>query len=114
MTRAGAADPLLHRVSPPHLARAPAPVRSTDLVSDSRTKSLIKIRRAALMVEVRLRLGRALQVLPISLTIALAATAATLSVRKALPHLLSNRRAWEILIATGALVVVSIVVALVR
>ncbi len=83
-------------------------------MSDLRTKQLGQIRRAATLVEVRLRLARGLRVLPPALTVALAVAAGTLAVRKVLPDVLSNRRAWEILAGAAALVVVAVTAAILR
>jgi hypothetical protein len=84
-------------------------------VSDLRTKQLGQIRRAATLVEVRLRLARGLRVLPPALTLALAVTAGTLAVRKVFPEgKLTNRLAWEILAGAGVFVVLSVMVAMVR
>lgn len=83
-------------------------------MSDSRTKHLDRIRRAAFVVELRLRLGRALRALPSALTLALAIAAGTLAVHKALPGQLSEPRARQILLGAGLLVVATLVVALLR
>ena len=67
------------------------------------------------MVEVRLRLGRGLRVLPPVLTLALAVAAGTLVIRKVFPDgRLTNRLAWEILAGAGAFVVVAVLVAMAR
>jgi hypothetical protein len=83
-------------------------------VSDHRRNQLGQIRRAATLVELRLRLARALRVLPPALTIALAVAAGTLAVRKVLPEVLANRRAWQIIAGAAAMVVASVVVAMLR
>jgi hypothetical protein len=83
-------------------------------VSEFRRKQLGHIRRAATVVEIRLRLARGLRVLPPALTAALAVTAGTLAVRKVLPDLLENRRAWEILAGAAAAVIVAVAVAALR
>ncbi len=61
-----------------------------------------------------MRLARGLRVLPPALTIALAVAAGTLAVRKVLPDLLPNRRAWEILAGAAGLLIVSVVAAMMR
>ncbi|MFT3769256.1 MAG: hypothetical protein QM820_27775 [Minicystis sp.] len=61
-----------------------------------------------------MRIARGLAVLPTALTTALAIAAITLAVRKALPDLLSNRRAWEILIGAIVIAVGAIAVAMAR
>jgi hypothetical protein len=61
-----------------------------------------------------MRATRALRALPTALTIALALTAATLAVRKTFPDHLSDRRAWQILIGAGALVIGTVIIALLR
>lgn len=76
--------------------------------------SLAGIRRAAAWVELRMRLARALRVLPPALMTTLAVAAVTLAVRKVVPSALSNRHAWEILGAAGALVLVTLIVAMAR
>lgn len=83
-------------------------------MSELHRKGLGQIRRAAATVELRMRIARGLVVLPTALTAALAASAATLAVRKALPHVLSNRRAWEILIGAAVLTIGAVVVAMAR
>jgi hypothetical protein len=83
-------------------------------VSDQRTNQLGQIRRAATRVELRLRLARALRILPTVLTVGLAIAASALAVRKVFPASLSNRHAWEILVGAAALVVVSIAVTMLR
>jgi hypothetical protein len=66
------------------------------------------------MVELRMRLSRALRSVPPALTLALAVAAGTLAVRKTLPDHLSEARARQILIASAALVVLAVLIALVR
>ena len=83
-------------------------------MSDPRSKPLGQIRRAVGAVELRLRFRRALRVLPTALTIALALAAGTLAVHKTLPEHLSEQRTRQILIATGALLVLSLVAAMLR
>lgn len=83
-------------------------------MSDPLRKEIGQIRRAATLVELRLRAARGVRVLPAALTPALALGAVTLAVRKALPELLSNRHAWEILIGVAALVVVAVAIAVLR
>ena len=61
-----------------------------------------------------MRLSRALQVLPSALVVALAIAAVTLTVRKTLPHRLSNLRAIEILAVAAALVLVTLLAAMLR
>src|SRR5262245_24510056 len=61
-----------------------------------------------------MRAARALVVLPTALTAGLAVAAVTLAVRKALPDLLTNRLAWQILIGAGALVVLAVAAAMAR
>lgn len=61
-----------------------------------------------------MRVERGLRVLPTALTLALAVAAGTLVVRKVFPETLGNRRAWEILIGAGALVVVAVAAAMLR
>src|ERR1700729_3719453 len=87
---------------------------TTPNVSELRTKQLGQIRRAATLVELRLRLSRSLRALPAVLTAALAVTAVTLAVRKVAPDVLSNRHAWEILGACAAAVLAAVVVAMLR
>jgi len=74
-------------------------------VNDLLRKELGQIRRAATSVELRLRAARGVRLLPTALTPALAIGAITLAVRKALPELISNRHAWEILLGVAALVI---------
>ncbi|XXX73679.1 hypothetical protein WMF30_39155 [Sorangium sp. So ce134] len=83
-------------------------------MSDSRTKHLDRIRSAALAVELRLRFGRALRALPTALTVALAITAGTLAVHKALPAHLSEPRARQILLGAGLLVLATLALAMLR
>ncbi len=83
-------------------------------MSDSRNQQLSTIRSAAFAVEVRLRIGRAIGVLPLVFTGALGVTAGALAVRKAMPWRLSNLAAWEIIAGAGAFVVVSVAVAFLR
>ncbi|WP_437671004.1 hypothetical protein [Sorangium sp. So ce131] len=83
-------------------------------MSDSRTTHLDRIRRAAFVVELRLRFGRALRALPSALTVALAVAAGTLAVHKALPGHLSEPRARQILLGSGLLVLAAVVVAMLR
>jgi len=66
------------------------------------------------MVELRLRLARALRALPLALTVTLAIAAATLTVRKTLPDHLSEPRAWQILIGAAVLLTVALVAAALR
>ncbi|WP_437721497.1 hypothetical protein [Sorangium sp. So ce861] len=83
-------------------------------MSDSRTKHLDRIRSAALAVELRLRVGRALRALPTALTLALAIAAGTLAVHKALPAHLSEPRARQILLGAGLLVLATVALAMLR
>ncbi|AUX24820.1 exported glycine/glutamine-rich protein [Sorangium cellulosum] len=83
-------------------------------MSDSRTKHLDRIRRAAFAVELRLRLGRALRALPSALTLALAIAAGTLAVHKALPGQLSELRTRQILVGAGLLVLATLALAMLR
>jgi len=83
-------------------------------VSQIRSRELARIRRAAAAVELRLRFSRLLRAAPTVLTVALAAVAVTLAVRKALPDALPELRARQILIAVGAGVVVAGLRALLR
>ncbi|WP_437323899.1 hypothetical protein [Sorangium sp. So ce381] len=83
-------------------------------MSDSRTKQLDRIRSAALVVELRLRFGRALRALPSALTLALALAAGTLAVHKALPAYLGEPRARQLLLGAGLLVLATLVVAMLR
>lgn len=83
-------------------------------MSDPRSKHLDQLRRAVGIVELRLRFGRALQVLPTALTLALALAAGTLAVHKTLPEHLSEQRARQILIAAGVLVVLAALAAMLR
>ena len=92
----------------------PRPLEPPSTVSDPLRKELGQIRRAATTVELRLRAARGVRALPVALTPALALGAVTLAVRKALPELLSNRHAWEILLGVAALVVVAVAVAVLR
>ncbi len=61
-----------------------------------------------------MRLSRALRVLPSALVVALAIAAVTLTVRKTLPHRLSNLRAIEILAVAAALVLIAILAVMLR
>src|SRR6478752_1918466 len=61
-----------------------------------------------------MRAARALRVLPTALTIAIAVAVVALAVRKTFPDYLSDRRAWQILIGDLALVMVSLLVAVLR
>lgn len=79
-----------------------------------RAAQLARIRRAALFVELRMRVGRAVQALPAALTVALALAAGTLATRKTLPEILSEQSARRILIAAGALVVLTFIVSVLR
>ncbi|WP_437606103.1 hypothetical protein WMF20_34405 [Sorangium sp. So ce834] len=83
-------------------------------MSDSRTKHLDRIRSAALAVELRLRVARALRALPTALTLALAIAAGTLAVHKALPAHLSEPRARQILLGAGLLVLATVALAMLR
>jgi hypothetical protein len=83
-------------------------------VSDHRRNQLGHIRRAASVVELRIRIARGLRVLPSALTIALGVAAGTLAVRKVFPDALGNRRAWEILAGAAAFVLASVAVAMLR
>ena len=83
-------------------------------MNDLLRKELGQIRRAATSVELRLRAARGVRLLPTALTPALAIGAITLAVRKALPELISNRHAWEILLGVAALVVVAVAAAVLR
>jgi hypothetical protein len=66
------------------------------------------------MVELRLRLDRALRAMPVALTISLAIAAGALAARKVLPEHLSERRAWQLLIAAGALWAIAMIAAMLR
>ncbi|MEO7327035.1 MAG: hypothetical protein ABI193_00550 [Minicystis sp.] len=66
------------------------------------------------MVELRMRIGRALRALPTALTIALTLAGVTLAVRKTFPAHLSDARARQILIGAAAIVVLAIVISLLR
>jgi hypothetical protein len=83
-------------------------------VSDSRRNHLSRIRRAAGVVELRLRLGRALRAFPTALTLALAVVAGTLAAHKALPEHLAEHRARQIVIAAGLLVLATVIVSMLR
>ncbi|HSO00757.1 MAG TPA: hypothetical protein VLS89_20835, partial [Candidatus Nanopelagicales bacterium] len=83
-------------------------------MSDSRRKHLGRIHRAARLVELRLRLARALRALPVALTAALALAAGALATRKAFPEVLSEARTWQILIGAGALVLLVVTAAMLR
>jgi hypothetical protein len=83
-------------------------------MSEPRQTELGKIRRAAAVVELRMRLARALQVLPSALVVALAITAVTLSARKIAPDRLSNLRAIEILAGAFALALLALVAVMLR
>lgn len=61
-----------------------------------------------------MRLSRALRVLPSALVVALAIAAVTLTVRKTLPHRLSNLRAIEILAVAAALVLIALLAVMLR
>jgi len=93
--------------------REPSP-RERSSVSDPHRKELGYIQRAAAIVELRMRVGRGLVVLPTALTAALAVAAVTLAVRKVWPDAIENRRAWEILAGAAALSVVAVIVAMAR
>lgn len=66
------------------------------------------------MVELRLRLARALRALPIALTVTLMIAVATLTVRKTLPGHLSEQRSLQILIGAGVLLILVVVAAALR
>lgn len=83
-------------------------------MSDQRSRKLARIQRAAFTVELRMRLGRVLFVLPPALCAALAGAAATLVVRKIAPHLLSEERARHFLIGCAVFVALMIAAALLR
>src|SRR5580704_14581936 len=91
-----------------------AVLEHTRSVSELRRKELGQIRRAASVVELRMRLARGVRVLPTALTAGLAVTACTLALRKALPLALSNRRAWEIVLVAAAAPLLAFVVAMLR
>jgi len=76
--------------------------------------SLRSIKGATWRAELRMRLARVLAVLPTALSLALAASAVVLAVRKLWPGLLPDRWAVGILIGAGALVVLTVLVALLR
>lgn len=96
--------------SPP---RRPLVIR-TRPVSEPRQKQLARIRRAARLVRVRMRLDCALSALPSALTAGFAFAAATLAVRKVLPAQLSEWRARELLVGALALSLLWLLVAALR
>jgi hypothetical protein len=79
-------------------------------VSDRPSALLASIRRAAAAVELRLRIGRAVQVLPLALTVAIGAAAGTLGARKLAPGWLSEAAATQLLaVAAGAVVLAALI-----
>jgi len=83
-------------------------------VSDSRIQGLSRIRRAAALVTLRLRVMRAIRYLPTALTFALAVVAGTLACRKLLPAFVSEHHARQVLWGAGIFVVVVALVGLLR
>lgn len=83
-------------------------------MSDHRTQGLSRIRRAAAIVSLRLRIARAVRYLPNALTLAFAVVAGTLACRKLFPDHLSEQRARHILIGAAAAVVAVALVGLLR
>lgn len=83
-------------------------------MSDPRRNHLGRIHRAARLVELRLRLARALRALPVALTAALALAVAVLTARKVLPLHVSEQRTWQILVGAAALVMVTAIAAMLR
>ncbi|HVY47164.1 MAG TPA: hypothetical protein VHB21_14855 [Minicystis sp.] len=77
-------------------------------------RRLGRIRRAAALAELRMRIARALAVLPTALTLALAAAAIVLVVRKVLPHRLTDHGARWLLAVDGAVALLAVVVASAR
>jgi hypothetical protein len=80
----------------------------------ARGAEIRRLRWAATVVELRLRLGRALSVLPAALVAALTLAAATLSVHRSLPQLLSARHAATILGGAAVLALAAVVLAAAR
>ncbi len=83
-------------------------------MSDHRTLGLSRIRRAAAIVSLRLRIARAVRFLPNALTLAFAVVAGTLACRKIFPDHLSEQRARHFLIGAAASVVAVALVGLLR
>jgi hypothetical protein len=80
----------------------------------SRRPSLDRIRRAAKVVELRMRLDRVIRAAPVVLTIAFAAAAVTLVIRKTLPNVLAEPRARQILIAVAVSAVAALIASALR
>ena len=72
------------------------------------------MRTAAARAELRMRLGRAVAILPATLLGALGLAALVLCVRKVLPERLSERAAWWMLAAAGCALLAALAVALLR
>jgi hypothetical protein len=83
-------------------------------VSDLRNQQLSRIERAAAVVELRMRIDRAVGALPVVLTFSLAVTAAVLVFRKLWPLYLSEALARQILVGAGSLVLLTLFVAMLR
>jgi hypothetical protein len=73
-----------------------------------------QIRTAAQMAELRMRIARALRVLPASLSLALGAAAMVIVARKVWPLRVSNERTWLLLFVDLALVLVVFAIAALR
>jgi hypothetical protein len=83
-------------------------------VNASREQGLSRIRRAASMVELRMRLARVVRVLPFVLIGSFIVAAATLAARKLLFTHFSEARARQVLIATAALAVITLIATALR
>lgn len=83
-------------------------------MSIERPRDLARIRRAASMVALRLRIDRALRYLPSTLTFAFAVVAATLAVRKVFPDHLSEVAAKRTLAGAAALVLGVVLIGILR
>ncbi|HRI68092.1 MAG TPA: hypothetical protein PK156_27835 [Polyangium sp.] len=83
-------------------------------MSIERPRDLARIRHAASMVALRLRIDRALGYLPPTLTLAFAVVAGTLAVRKVFPDHLSELAAKRTLAGAAALVLTVVIIGLLR
>ena len=74
-------------------------------MSALRRHQLASIRRARTLTEARLRLARAVGVAPALVTLALALAAVLIALCKLVPHAVSARLAWELLLSLGIAVI---------
>jgi hypothetical protein len=97
-------------------AKLPAPNAASHepSVPPAVAAELGRIRAAARRAQRRLRLGRALGVLPTALLIAFGAVAVTLAARKLWPEQIPNRTAWSVLIGAAVSVVLAFGAAVAR